>query len=73
MLLKVHSKIFMQFGFFKLRMFMASFVLDVGFDVGSALVKWIYSDVMEVNSNSDFLLSLLKSAGCYQLSPLMIR
>ncbi|KAF6038879.1 ANKFY1 [Bugula neritina] len=46
---------------------------DVGFDVGSALVKWIYSDVMEVNSNSDFLLSLLKSAGCYQLSPLMIR
>lgn len=48
-------------------------LLDVSYDVGSALVKWIYTDAFEANSNVDFLLSLLRCAGHYKLSPLMIR
>lgn len=49
-------------------------LLGVTCEVGSALVKWVYTDAIEVSeSGVDFLLSLLKCAGRYKLQTLVIR
>ena len=46
-------------------------VADIPFDVGHALLKWVYTDEIDVRSPDDtFLLTLLKAARRYQLLPL---
>ena len=42
-------------------------------EVGTALLKWVYKDTIDIKCDSDFLLSLLKTAGGYKLSVLMSR
>lgn len=40
-------------------------------DIGSALVKWIYTDQVDFNKGEDFTLELIKIANQYRLDDLI--
>jgi hypothetical protein len=45
--------------------------LDIPYDVGFQLVKWVYTDDISEKQNEDFLLSLIKLAKRFELKELI--
>ncbi|CAH1801017.1 unnamed protein product [Owenia fusiformis] len=46
---------------------------DIPYDVGHALLKWVYTDTIDIKSDDKFLLALLKTASKFKLGELRER
>lgn len=47
--------------------------IEIPYDVGYALIKWVYTDVISLQSEDKFLLNLLRVSTKYELTPLAER
>jgi len=45
--------------------------LDIPYDVGFQLIKWVYTDDIVEKQNEDFLLTLMKIANRFELKELI--
>jgi hypothetical protein len=45
--------------------------LDIPYDVGFQLIKWVYTDEIVEKQNEDFLLTLMKIAKRFELKELI--
>lgn len=45
--------------------------LDISYDVGFQLIKWVYTDEIAEKQNEDFLLSLMTTAKRFELKELI--
>jgi hypothetical protein len=45
--------------------------LDIPYDVGFQLIKWVYTDEIAEKQNEDFLLNLMKTAKRFELKELI--
>ncbi len=46
-------------------------LLDIPYDVGFQLIKWVYTDEIVEKQNEDFLLTLMKIANRFELKELI--
>ena len=46
-------------------------LLDIPYDVGFQLIKWVYTDEIVEKQNEDFLLALMKVARRFELKELI--
>ncbi len=46
---------------------------DIRYEVGYALLQWVYTDQIDIQADDTFLLDLLKAAARFQLLPLAQR
>jgi hypothetical protein len=46
-------------------------LLDIPYDVGFQLIKWVYTDEIVEKQNEDFLLTLMKIAKRFELKELI--
>ena len=52
-----------------------SFNLDVSYDIGFSLIKWVYTDAIEniQKCNEDFYLEMMKQADRFNLKELKLK
>lgn len=46
-------------------------LLDIPYDVGYQLIKWVYTDELAEKQNEDFLLAMMKTANRFELKELI--
>ena len=47
--------------------------LDVTNEVGSTIIKWLYTDKADIKNDEKFIIELVKAANKYRLNPLKAR